>query len=449
MSHDSFKFVMRRCAKCGSEMYVTKSERQNIGGIYPIGSWIYFSCLNCGNEIKLRSRWCLILELIVLAPIALLSSLSLLALLLFFVVTNFHHFNEAMGLGFILLAILFLLIPIFISTTYEYEFSVRKQNPEIPHREAVVEFKREKGWLSVILTVILKVILFPLVLLLLLLSGSYHTTYDIYEFSVRKQNPEIPHQEAIVQFKGEKTEEEEKNQDGWQRLFLLVPFISLLSMVALFDIDKKVDETSTIQVELVGNHEATVEGRYFRSLDGVQLYKNNAYKFLLSDWEVRVPETLRVLKRNAVIQLIEHETGGQIKFTSQVYEIKTTFTIVAVPTVAVSDTTYNMVARFPAAAFATRQALKASTLSSVPEIHFNIKYYARNSDFGLAHIGKNLGFTILFALASMFIVGIGVWLGHRKLTIGILSAIYIVGTLYSLFLTLKDLWWIIGRLWGG
>ncbi len=384
MSHDYFKFTVRRCAKCGSEMYATKTELATINWI-PYGSWIYFSCLNCGKEIKLKSRWCFILELIVMVPIALLL-LGFSASLLFFVA----HKPDGAPEGIFLVAILFFFFFLYILISYRREFYIRKQNPEIPHMEATVEL------------------------------------------------------------------EGKRNVVGWMLIILTILLFSMFTMIGLFDTDiseKKVNETSTVQVELVGGRVATVEGRYFLRFDNehsqYSILKKNAEEILLSDWEVRVPETLRILKRNVVIRLIKHETtSGRTRVESQVYEIKTTFTIATVPAVAISGTTYNMVAGFPAA-LAARQVMKASTPSSVPEIHFNIKYHARNSDVGLAHIGKNFGFTILFALASVLIVGIGVRLGEGKLTIGILSATDIVGTLYYLFLTLKDFWWIISRLWGG
>lgn len=104
MSHDSFKFVMRRCAKCGSEMYVTKSERMTINGIFPSGKKIYFSCLNCGNEIKLRSPWRITLGLIIWGQIVLLLGSQA---WWFLVATDIQEFNVVRLLGPILFLSIF------------------------------------------------------------------------------------------------------------------------------------------------------------------------------------------------------------------------------------------------------------------------------------------------------------------------------------------------------
>lgn len=47
----------RTCARCGSPMAVCLRENVLLNGIFPTGQRIYFRCLACGKQIKIRNSW--------------------------------------------------------------------------------------------------------------------------------------------------------------------------------------------------------------------------------------------------------------------------------------------------------------------------------------------------------------------------------------------------------
>jgi hypothetical protein len=52
---------LRRCAKCGKAMYLSRRENMFFHGLIPSGQRIYFQCLGCDKEIKVRSSYRLLL----------------------------------------------------------------------------------------------------------------------------------------------------------------------------------------------------------------------------------------------------------------------------------------------------------------------------------------------------------------------------------------------------
>lgn len=229
----------------------------------------------------------------------------------------------------------------------------------------------------------------------------------------------------------------------------LLPLVSAALIVLSGCSEPQVNTTSTVEVELVSDRAATVQGKYLLRFDtGLGRYvtlKKEAEKLLLTDWQVQAPDALRILGRNATVQIVEHkETRGDKKITSEVYELKTTLTVAAAPAAAALQSTYDVIARFPAALI-VGQTLKTSAPSTVPEIRFHVLHYPRNSDRALGRIGKDFGLTVVFVIVAV----VGAWLAEKQMSIGVIGLVGVGGALYYLFLTLRDLWWLITRLWGG
>lgn len=233
---------------------------------------------------------------------------------------------------------------------------------------------------------------------------------------------------------------------------------------------QQLNTTSTVEVELVKDRAATVEGKYllrFETAAGQYVTeREKAQALLLTNWEVRAPEGLRILERNAVVNVVDFPElkEGQV-VTSQVFELKTTLTIAAAPEAAALSSTYDVIASFPRA-LVIRQALNALTPAGVPEIRFHVLHHPSNSSRAFKRIGKDLGLVVVFILVAIA----GFWLAAKSWffveeiassgclpmfvllpTIGLIGVglVGVGGTFYYLFMILRDLWWILSRLWGG
>src|SRR4051794_12031608 len=56
-SNQVMAWGLRRCAKCGSLMYMYLCEEMYINGAIPSGKRLHFRCVRCRKEIKIRSPW--------------------------------------------------------------------------------------------------------------------------------------------------------------------------------------------------------------------------------------------------------------------------------------------------------------------------------------------------------------------------------------------------------
>jgi hypothetical protein len=235
--------------------------------------------------------------------------------------------------------------------------------------------------------------------------------------------------------------------------------------------EPQINTPATVEVVLVGSQATTVAGRYLLCFDtGVGQYvtlKREARSLLLTDWNARAPERLKVSGGIARLRTIEHlEIIADKTVITQVYELDVALTIATVPDAAALRSTCDVVASFPTALVVARR-LNASAPANVPEIRFHVLHYPSNSSRAFHRIGKDAGLLLMFAVVSI----IGWWLvvlygsfldssglgyfggcgfvllpGFALVSVGLFG---IGATLYYVFLVLRDLGWIISKLWGG
>lgn len=254
--------------------------------------------------------------------------------------------------------------------------------------------------------------------------------------------------------------------------WFLTPFVlwATIALTGCSETQPKLNTNSSVDVELVSSGSATVEGKYLLRFDVAEgqyvTLRERAQTVLVKDWEVRAPDGLQILERNAGVTSVEFaELKDGKPVASQVFEIKTTLKLAATPETAASASTFDVVASFPAALNVAR-ALNASAPSSVPEIRFHVVHHPSNSARALGRIGKDFGLVVVF----IFVAVAGFWLAVKSWFFveqiaesGCLPMFVLIPTLvligvglfgvgatfYYLFQTLRDLWWIISRLWGG